>query len=332
MKEPEAYILVNERKSFLREPKHALCYCVATAAGVATAVGAVASVGTQVYSASQKGKGAGGGGSPSALYGSKIKPVDYENHVNLPKYDGSTGIKDYLAMLPDLRYAAAVDNISATKQREKVLPGSRDIMQGAGANLIAMSRGQIRSDTLDLLNQQVAERTGSGADPSSPDSYAHSGSQGATDFARMIGRTSQDTINNFLSVAPTWESLADKFVYKPHDVANSAIDLLKTRNSYILGAGELQKGIDENMYTAELNKNRTVASPDPQAVGARNDALLQQSVQQMSGGPTGGYLTAINGLVSGLSGLKGGGTLAPTSSTVNTTGLRPGPQPGTYYL
>lgn len=324
MKELES--LVNEKPSRFRgEPAHARCYCVATAAGVATVVGGVAAAGSSIMSASKSGSGGGApGGSPSDLYGSKIKPVKFVSHVDLPSYDATKGSADYLAMLPQLGQVAKSINRFDTKQRELQMPGSSQIMSNAATNLIAMSRGQVGADVMNLTNQAVAERTGGGFDPSASASYANSGSQAATDFARMIGRTSQQNVNDFLTAAPTWQQLADKFVYKPQDAANTAISLLTARSQYVLGAGELQNKIDENIYNGQVNYNRTVAMPNPQVVGARNDALLQNSVSQLGGGQGGGYLTGINGVVGGLQGIisgygkiaggTGGGVAATTTS------------------
>lgn len=305
MKELES--LVNENEPRHRgEPRHARCYCVATAAGVATVVGGVASAGASVYGAMKDKGGAGGGGSASDLYGSKIKPVKFKSNVDLPSYHSIEGARDYLTMLPMLRGISQRITDANTVQRERIMPGSKQIMKNAATNLIAMSRGQVAGDVMDVTNQAVAERTGGGMNPGSPDSYAASGSQGATDFARMIGRTSQQNVNDFLSVAPTWEQLADKFVYKAEDAAGMAVNLLQTRAQYILGAGELQNKIDENTYTGQVNYNRTTAMPNPQAVGQRNDQMLQQAVTQLGGGSGGGYLTAINGVVGGLQGVLSG--------------------------
>lgn len=302
MKEPE--VLVNESR-YRGEPKHARCYCVATAAGVATVVGGVASAGASVYGAMKK-DGGGGGGSAADMYGSKIKPVQFKSNVDLPSYKSIEGARDYLSMLPMLRGIASRITDADSTLRERVMPGSKQIMSNAATNLIAMSHGQVPADVMNLTNQAVAERTGGGINPGSPESYAASGSQGATDFARMVGRTSQQNVNDFLSVAPTWEQLADKFVYHAEDAAGMAVNLLSARTQYILGAGDLQNKIDENMYTGQVNANRTMAMPNPQVVGARNDQMLQQAVGQLGGGQGGGYLTAINGVVSGLQGVVSG--------------------------
>lgn len=321
-------VLVNEiEPSFRFEPKHSRCYCAAIAGAVAT----VGSAAYGAYATSQAGKGVEGGG--SNLYGKKIKPVEYENNASLPSYDAMQGAGDYLHMLPVLNDIAKRTTKQGVKMREIAMPGSKQIMSEAAANLIAMSRGQVRGDVVDVTNQIVAERTGGGRNAGMPESYAGSGDQASTEFARNIGRTSQQNVSEFLSAAPTWEQLADKFAYTPEEAAAGAMEMLRQRNSYSLATAQFQKGIDENMYTASLNEARMAAGADPAAVGARNDALLQQSMAGIQGN---GYLTSINGVVSGLSSLstafKGsGGGATKITAGATPQGWKPGPQTGTYY-
>jgi hypothetical protein len=61
-----------------------------------------------------------------------------------------------------------------------------------------------------------------------------------------------------------------------------------------------------------------MAAPDPRVVGARNDALLMQSMNGISGGE-GNYLTAINGVVSGVGGAMKGYQQIKSATPVATT-------------
>lgn len=288
------------------EPKHARCYCVVTAAGVATVVGGVATAASAGYSAYQANKASKmAEGSAKDLYGSKINPTDYENTVNLPAFEALKGSSDYLAMLPQLRQIAGIETKAGINKRNKVMPGSSDIMSQAAANLIALSRGQVAPDVVDSTNRIIAERTGGAFDPTAPDAYAGGSSQAVAEFSRAIGRTSQQNVMDFLSAAPAWEKLADEFAYTPQEVAGTAMDLLKTRLNYELGKAGVDLNIDANRYKAGLNFERTIAAPNPQAVGAQNDMLLRKSIEGISGG-AGNYITAINGIVSGLQGINSG--------------------------
>lgn len=318
-------LLVNER-AWRYEPKHARCYCVATAAGVATVVGGVASVASNAINSSQAGSGIGQG-SPSALYGTKIKPVKPINNVHLPSFDPTSGGNDSIAMIPYLQEISGRMTGIQTADREKIMPGSKAMMANAGTDLTALSKGEVSGDVVGNTQRMAAEAAGGVTDTASPGQFGGGGSQGVDTFARNIGRTSQDNQNEFLSAAPSWENLANSFVYSPDQANNMAMGMLNSRNQYTLGAGDLQKSLDEDQYTEQLNFNRTQAQADPQAVGAENDALLQQAIQGMSGG-NGSFLTGINSLVAGLRGINSGysgGSTAMGSLTGTGTG---GPPPG----
>lgn len=298
-------LLVNE--TIRREPKCARYYCVATAATVATIVGGVAAAGSAAYGAyqsSKMGEGIGKGGAGD-LYGSRTKPTPYNNTVNMPSFDAVRGSSDYLAMLPALNKIASGVTKSGMDLREKVFPGSQKIMEGASGNLLALSRGQVAPDVVDSTNRIIAERTGGAYDPSAPDSYAGGQAQSVADFSRAIGRTSAENVDRFLSAAPVWEQLADKFAYTPDEALGGAMDILRTRYQYELGKAGIDLQVDQNKYLAAANINQALAAPNPQAVGAQNDALLRQSIQGISGG-AGNYLTAIQGISSGLSGVASG--------------------------
>lgn len=292
-------ILVNEIKGRY-EPRHARCYCAAIAAAAVS----VAGTAYGAYSSSQSQAKASGAGA-SALYGTKIKPVKYQSNVNLPSYDAQAGAGDYLAMLPQLNAISKNVTKGNLKSVSSVLPGNSDILDNASSNLIALSRGQVGQDQIDSINRIIAEQ-GGGSAPGGP------GSVTQDTFNRNIGTTSQANVNQFLSAAPTWEQLAEQFAYTPQEAATGAMSMLSSRNSYLLGAGELQKGVDEDEYTAKLNEARTKAGADPQAVGQQNDQLLMNAMNNISG--NGNYLTSINGAVSGLNAIS-------KASSTDTSGL-----------
>lgn len=312
--------LVNEKKAGPSDK----FYCVAVAAGVATVVGGVAAAGTSIYNASQAKKaGQAGGGSGKDLYGSNPELPDYHNNVQLPAFNAQMGSRDYKAMLPDLLRISAGATQGGITAREKVFPGGAKLMKNASDVLSQLSAGNVPQDVIDRTQQIVAERGGGAHNMigTGPD-------QLQTDFARNIGQTSQNQVDRFLSAAPQWEQLADQFAYTPAEAAQDAIQLLSQRYNYALGAGSLQKGIDENQYSAALNSARGASMPNPAVVGARNDALLQQAMQGISGGNS-NYLTAIGGVVNGLGGIlqnyNSAGGAARYSNTVANS-----PQFGNY--
>lgn len=263
--------LVNQRK---REPLCARWYCAAIAAGVAT----VAAAGVSAYSSSQKAGAAsdaqGALSNRAAAYGTKVKTVDPIDNVNLPGFDPKSGVQDYANNLPMLAVLSKFNTNQAATRRDQLTGGeaSRNLKQ-EGVDIGQMLGGEVPKDVQDKVNRIVAERSGGAFSPSGP-----ANQQATADFARSIGKTSTDIMNQGLSFAPQWESLVDSFTYKPQQAYLDALNGLRARNDYTLGAAQVQLKRDENQYTEELNKNKMKASADPGVAGSVNDNLQLQTI------------------------------------------------------
>lgn len=294
--------LVNQRK---REPLCVRWYCAAIAAGVAT----VASAGVSAYSASQKAGAASdaqaGLSNKAAAYGKKVETVDPIDRVNLPGFDPGGGVQDYWNNLPLLGRLAKYQERRGAEQRDDLTGGaaSRNLKQ-AGVDIGQMLGGEVPKDVQDKVNRIVAERSGGAFSPSGP-----ANQQATADFARSIGKTSTDIMNQGLSFAPQWESLVDSFTYKPQQAYLDALNGLRARNDYTLGAAQVQLKRDENQYTEELNKNKMDAAADPGVAGSVNDNLQLQTIgANANANEANALIGAAKGIGSIYTGATGGGS------------------------
>lgn len=114
--------------------------------------------------------------------------------------------------------------------------------------LQAMLRGEIPMDVINQTNRIAAERTGTTNNPFIPDSNQRSQNY----FRRSIGQTSQGIMER---------GLAGKYQY---DVLNS--DISKFNN-------QMQAGIDQNTYGANVANSALRAAPDPRYTGYLNDSI-----------------------------------------------------------
>lgn len=286
------------------------CYC----AGIATAVAGVVSAGTAAYSSFSKGSQAGAaqGGNPADLYGKRVELPDYKDKVNLPDYNYANGAADLVNQLPYLSILSKRFTNQGQARRDQLTGGtSKPVLQQAGADILGELKGSVPQDVLDRVNRLVAERSGGAFSPA-----GQGGQVASADFARSIGKTSTDMMELGLSHAPQWEALTDSFTYKPQDAANQALQMLRSRNDYVLGAAGIQIKRDENQYTSAVNKARAEAMPDPQAVGMRNDALTLGTAQANDNQ---NGIDSLLGGVKGLTGLFGGG--GGSSDPYNSAGF-----------
>lgn len=290
------------------------CYCAA----IATAVGAVAAAGTAAYSASSQSSAASKAQSSidansAAIYGSKIKPVKYVNNVPQQDYNSDImGTTDLETALPALQGIAKATTLASQKDRDLITGGqsSANLTQ-EGTDINSLLKGNMAPDVVDSVNRQVAARSGGAFMPNGGDNQSAS-----DDFARSIGKTSNDMMTEGMTYAPQWESLTDAFTYKPQQAATDALNALRGRSE----AATTQLAEDQAVYTGQLNYNATVAGRDPGAAGSTADSLalgtLQSKDQQNE-------LLALLGAAKGTAGLyntikpnatTGGSNAAPTSA------------------
>jgi hypothetical protein len=312
-------------------PEFAKFYCAATV----TAVAAVAAAGTAAYSSysqSKNAKNAAGAlaNDPAGAYGTKVKPVKYKDNVNLPNYDPMAGVSDYARMLPMLNSISQ----SVTKQgminRDSISGGQASAnLNQEGADINGLLKGDVPSDVKDNIMRQVASRTGGAFSPGGAANQA-----GQTEFARNLGLTSTQMMQQGMSAAPTWESLVDAFTYKPQQAFGDAMTALQSRDSYQLNAANLQLKRDENNYTGEVNYEKMKSMPNPQLMGMTNDQLQLGNVQNQDNTNTiNALLGALKGGVGVYNSLGGGsgGSSAAGGDIYGSSGYIPSSNLGAAY-
>ena len=254
--------LVNQRY----EPPHVRCYCAA----IATAVVGVVGAGVAAKSAMDQKKATEDAqqqskDNASAIYGTKVQPVEYKSHVNLPQYDPNLAGEDYGTALPMLSDIAGAVTRRNMKLRDNLTGGMASAnLNQAGVNAYQMQQGNLPTSVVDRVNRLVAQRSGGAFNPA-----GGAGQMASEDFARSIGTTAYDVMTKGMTYAPQWESLVDSFTYKPQQALGDALTMMRARNDY----AKTQMELDQNQYIGQLNYQRTLAGKDPSAAGQFSDQL-----------------------------------------------------------
>src|SRR6478736_15280 len=272
--------------------------------GTAALAGTLASTGVGVASS----LGAFGGGQSGASAGAAGFPQYQGNFRTIDNvaYNPAQIGADLNAVYPSLQAAAGKATNYATKQREKIFPGSGAIFNDASNIIQSYLAGQVPQDVVDQTNRITAERLGGAWNPFT------GGGQAGPAFARSIGQTSLGLQQAGLSAAPTWQQLAQSFITMPQDFAPLAMGLANQRYSYdALNTGinqfneEGRLGVLANQYAAGANQ-----------YGAQQAANYQQAQQ---GQNLAGTLMAGAGTLGdiGLAYNQGKTTLPGTASGTN---------------
>lgn len=300
------------------------------------AVTAVVSAGVGAYSAyssskqaSAQNKAAQGqaGAGNSDLYGQKFEPVPYNDRIGTDASYAKQVMPDVLdnvkMTMPEI-FGIAHDVNQYNERVRKNRTGGKfqeTIMQ-EGANLSAMEKGQVPQDVIDQINRMVAENLGGAFDPSA----GMGGSATAADAARRLGLTSLDIMQTGMSMAPSWRSNVDSFIYKPQNVMADFISPVAAITS---DANRLQMARDEAEYVSANNIARAEAMPNPGTVGSFRDSLTLGALQQQNSRNEG---DALAGLVNagGAAVTQFGNAFSsktPTANPMAGTAYRPNPTP-----
>jgi len=222
---------------------------------------AVIAAGATVYSvqAQKKAaeKAASAGGSGADIYGRSTDMPSYMP-VDQTVFDPAADKNRYInQMLPASIDAAKRSTNYGIKQRERLMPGFKSIMAGAGGTLSRWMAGDVPDDVKDSVMRSIAEKSGG---------TAGAGTGYKDDFARSIGKIGAiDLPGQALQLGPTWMKLADSFVTKPEEAFGSIMDFIKAKYGYAASSDALKVHQAESIYTSEVNKERSDAMPTPQA-------------------------------------------------------------------
>ncbi|MCG3778248.1 MAG: hypothetical protein JW388_0961 [Nitrospira sp.] len=208
--------------------------------------------------------GAGGAGS-SGVYGRTIDLPDYIPHEQTMFNADATARKFANDILPSAIGIAKRETNYGIARRDKLMPGFNGIMAGAGGTLSRWMAGDVPDEVKDATMRSIAEKSGG---------TAGAGTGYKSDFARAIGKIGAiDLPAQALQLGPTWMKLADSFVVKPGEAYAQIMDFIKTKYGYQSNYDQLAVHQQENIYTSEVNKERSAAMPDPRLLGMKNDAM-----------------------------------------------------------
>lgn len=257
------------------------------------AIGTVAAAGVAAYGAHQQAAGqkkaagqlnagidaASAIGTPEQLYGKKYVPPPFQDTTSSDVF-GDTN-KGVAKSLPEIFNIA--DQINQKNR------GSRNTATGKtftktqtqeGANILALDKGQVPQDVVDSINRLVAENLGGAFDPSGNTASQFGLSATASDTARRLGLTSLDLMKTGLQFGPAWRASVDSFLYKPQQAAS---DIYGPAANLNLQAQQIKSQQDVNRYNSLVNIGKAEAGPDPQASGAKNDALVMAQLRGQAG-------------------------------------------------
>lgn len=256
-------------------------------------------------------------GTAEQLYGKKFIPPKFEDTTSSDVF-GDTN-KGVAKSLPELFSIADRVNQNNRGIRNAGTGGAFTKTQNAeGRDILGLDKGQVPPDVVDSINRLVAENLGGAFDPSGNTASQFGLSATASDTARRLGLTSLDLMKTGLQFGPAWRASVDSFLYKPQ---NAASDIYGPAAAMNLQAQNIKSQQDVNRYNSLVNIGKAEAGPDPQASGAKNDAILMAQLRGQSGlvnaQAQGNQTAALAGLIN-----AGGGAI--------TTGINAYRAPAVY--